>query len=71
MLFTNFLTPGLIRELGNPLDDWLDWLNTTNHRAGYLIRNPEVKILMIKGLNVVFKLVRRNNHRTFYQNPKI
>ena len=33
-LFTNFLTPGLTREVGNPLDDWLI---TTHHRAGYLI----------------------------------
>ena len=30
-LFTKFLTLGLTRELGDQLDDWLDWLIPTNH----------------------------------------
>ena len=37
-LFTKFLTPGLIREFCNPLDDWLDWLIPTNHQPDYKIR---------------------------------
>ena len=37
-LFTKFLTPGLTHEFCAPLDDWLDWLNLTNHQANYKIR---------------------------------
>ena len=57
-LFTNFLTPGLSRELGNALNDWLDWLIPTNHRVGYLNLQvkPRVKNLVNKGLKVVINL---------------
>ena len=37
-LFTKFLTPGLIREFCNPMDNWLNWLIPTNHQADYKIR---------------------------------
>ena len=37
-LFTNFLTPGLILEFFNPLDDWLESTSPTNHPADYKIR---------------------------------
>ena len=53
--FTKFLTPGLIRKLGNPLDDWLDWLIPTNHREGYLIRR----------LTRELKITKTPSHHTF------
>ena len=36
-LLTKILTLGLICELGNPLDDWFDWLIPTSHLVGYVI----------------------------------
>ena len=49
-LFTKFLTPGLIHELCNPLDDWLDWLIPTDDRSGYIIRRliRELKVWWIR-----------------------
>ena len=35
-LFNKFFNTRLTTELGNLLNDWLDWLITTNHRATYL-----------------------------------
>ena len=43
-LFTKFLTPGLICELSYLLYDWLNWLISTNHRAGHLIRRLTRKL---------------------------
>ena len=37
-LFTNFLAPGLTRELCSTLDDWLESTSPTNHPAVYVIR---------------------------------
>ena len=37
LLFTKFSIFGLIGELGNPLDDWLDSFIPTNLRTDYLI----------------------------------
>ena len=43
---------GSKRELGNPLDNWLDWLVPANHPAGYLMSRliQELKIGGNKGL---------------------
>ena len=56
-LFTKVLTTGLIRELCNQLDDWLDKLILTNHRACYIIRSftRELKIDEYGPYKAIFK----------------
>ena len=52
-LFTKFSTLGLMREICNPLDDWLESSSTTNHPVGYIIRRlTRVKKLVNKPHNL-------------------
>ena len=43
-LFIKFLTPGLICELCNLFDDWLESTSPTNHSADYEIRELTQKL---------------------------
>ena len=39
-----FLTPGLTRQIGISLDDWLDLIITISDRTGYLIRRLTLEL---------------------------
>ena len=62
-LVTEFLNPGLTRELNSLLDDGSDWSISTRHRSNYIIRGwiQELKVWWIRSL-VLFKLHLYKNY---------